>query len=42
MEREHKDRFKKVLDRIAKKIPGIDKIDTDETADGRLLPGLLP
>lgn len=37
MEREHKDRFRKVLDRIAKKIPGIDKIDTDETADGRLL-----
>ncbi len=37
MEREHKDRFKKVLDRIAKKIPGINKIDTDETADGRLL-----
>ena len=37
MEREHKDRFKKVLERIAKKIPGIDKIDTDETADGRLL-----
>jgi predicted ATPase len=37
MEREHKDRFKRVLDRIAKKIPGIDKIDTDETADGRLL-----
>ncbi len=37
MEREHKDRFKKVLDRIAKKIPGIDKIDTDKTADGRLL-----
>lgn len=37
MEREHKDRFKKVLERIAKKIPGIDKIDTDKTADGRLL-----
>jgi predicted ATPase len=37
LEREHKDRFKKVLDRIAKKIPGIDKIDTDKTADGRLL-----
>jgi predicted ATPase len=37
MEREHKDRFRKVLDRIAKKIPGIDKIDTDKTADGRLL-----
>jgi predicted ATPase len=37
MEREHKARFQKVLDRIAKKIPGINKIDTDETADGRLL-----
>lgn len=37
MEREHKDRFKKVLDRIAKKIPGIEKIDTEKTADGRLL-----
>lgn len=37
MEREHKDRFKKVLERIAKKIPGIDKIDTERTADGRLL-----
>ncbi|OAI13203.1 ATPase [Methylomonas koyamae] len=37
MEREHKDRFKNVLDRIAKEIPGIDKIDTEKTADGRLL-----
>ncbi|CAD6876401.1 AAA family ATPase [Methylomonas fluvii] len=37
MEREHKDRFKKVLERIAKKIPGVDKIDTEKTADGRLL-----
>ena len=37
MEREHRERFRKVLDRIAKKIPGIDKIDTDKTADGRLL-----
>lgn len=37
MEREHKDRFRKVLDRIAKKIPGINKIDTVKTADGRLL-----
>lgn len=37
MERKHKDKFKKVLERIAKKIPGIDKIDTDKTADGRLL-----
>lgn len=37
MEREHKDRFKKILDRIAKKIPGIQKIDTEKTSDGRLL-----
>lgn len=37
MEREHKDKFKKILDRIAKKIPGVDKIDTDKTPDGRLL-----
>lgn len=37
MEREHKDRFKRVLDRIAKKIPGIQKIDEEKTPDGRLL-----
>lgn len=37
MEREHKDRFKAILSRIAEKIPGIDKIDTDKTPDGRLL-----
>lgn len=37
MEREHKTRFHKVLERIAQKIPGINKIDTDKTADGRLL-----
>ncbi|MBN1761125.1 MAG: AAA family ATPase [Chitinispirillaceae bacterium] len=37
MEREHKDKFKKILERIANKIPGIDKIDTDKTPDGRLL-----
>ncbi|MDP2179804.1 AAA family ATPase [Methylicorpusculum sp.] len=37
MEREHKTRFKKVLDRIALKIPGVDKIDTEKTPDGRLL-----
>ena len=37
MEREHPARFQKVLDRIARKIPGIDKIDTEKTADGRLL-----
>lgn len=37
MEREHKAKFKKVLDRITQKIPGIDKIDTEKTPDGRLL-----
>lgn len=37
MEREHKDRFQSILDRIASKIPGIQKIDTKRTDDGRLL-----
>jgi predicted ATPase len=37
MEREHRGRFQKILDRIAKKIPGIQKIDTQKTPDGRLL-----
>jgi predicted ATPase len=37
MEREHKDRFKKILVKIAGKIPGINKIETDKTPDGRLL-----
>jgi predicted ATPase len=37
MAREHKDRFKAVLDRIAAKIPGIKSIDTQETLDKRLL-----
>lgn len=37
MEREHKDRFKKILRQIANKIPGIHKIDTEKTSDGRLL-----
>lgn len=37
MEREHKTAFNRILKRIAEKIPGIDKIDTEETADGRLL-----
>ncbi len=37
MEREHKNRFKRVLDRIASKIPGVHKIDTEKTPDGRLL-----
>lgn len=37
MEREHAKKFHAILDRIAAKIPGIHKIDTDKTADGRLL-----
>jgi predicted ATPase len=37
MEREHPKRFKSILDRICQKIPGVEKIDTDKTADGRLL-----
>ena len=37
MEREHKERFKRILDRIANKIPGIVKIDTKETLDKRVL-----
>lgn len=37
MEREQRDRFQRILDRIAKKIPGIDKIDTTLSPDGRLL-----
>lgn len=37
MEREHPAKFQTVLDRISKKIPGIDKITWDKTKDGRLL-----
>ena len=37
MEREQAGRFKLILKRIGEKIPGIDKIDTDKTPDGRLL-----
>ena len=37
MAREHKDRFKAVLDRIAAKIPGIKSIDTKVMDDNRLL-----
>jgi predicted ATPase len=37
MERDHPRRFRSILSRIAEKIPGIEKIDTDKTADGRLL-----
>ena len=37
MEREHPKRFQAILNRIAGKIPGINKIDTEKTNDGRLL-----
>ncbi len=37
MEREHPKRFQKILNRIAEKIPGIDKINTEESPDKRLL-----
>jgi predicted ATPase len=37
MEREHRPRFKGILDRIAGRIPGIDRIDTERSPDGRLL-----
>ena len=37
MEREHRDRFKGVLGRIAARIPGMERIDTEQSPDGRLL-----
>ena len=37
MEREHPKRFQSILKRIAEKIPGVEKIDTEKTNDGRLL-----
>jgi predicted ATPase len=37
MERDHRDKFKTILNRIAQKIPGIERIDTQKTDDGRLL-----
>ena len=37
MEREQKERFRTILDRIAVKIPGIDRIDTKVTDDKRVL-----
>ena len=37
MEREHPKKFGAILGRIAAKIPGIQKIDTEKTPDGRLL-----
>ncbi len=37
IEREHPQRFRRILKTIAERIPGIDRIDTEETSDGRLL-----
>ena len=37
MEREYPEKFSSILQRIAEKIPGIDKIGTEKTNDGRLL-----
>jgi len=37
MEREYPKRFQVILKRIAEKIPGVQKIDTEKTSDGRLL-----
>ena len=37
MEREHPKRFQAILDRIADKIPGIDRIDCKKTIDDRLV-----
>jgi predicted ATPase len=37
MEREHPKLFQSVLDRIAAKIPGVEKIETETTQDSRLL-----
>ncbi len=37
MEREHRSRFDAILKRIANKIPGIDRIDTEKSNDGRVL-----
>ena len=37
MEREHRERFQKILKRIAEKIPGITDIKTERTNDNRLL-----
>ena len=37
MEREYPQRFERILERIAERVPGIDRIDTEPTPDGRLL-----
>ena len=37
MELEHRDRFAGILKKIAERIPGIDRIETERSSDGRLL-----
>ncbi len=37
IQRQHPKRFDSILTRIAEKIPGIERIDTERTSDGRLL-----
>ena len=37
MQRDHPKRFQAILEEIASIIPGIDRIDTERTSDGRLL-----
>ncbi len=37
MEREHRGRFESILKRIAARVPGIRRIDTERSQDGRLL-----
>jgi len=37
MEREHPDKFQSILQNISGKIPGVEKISTERTADGRVL-----
>ncbi len=37
MEREFPFRFKSILDRISEKVPGVNRIDTERSPDGRLL-----
>ena len=37
MEREHRDGFDRILQKIAGRVPGIDRIDTERSPDGRLL-----
>ena len=37
MEREHRDGFDRILGKIAGRVPGIDRIETERSPDGRLL-----